>query len=66
MIIFQKKAILDGLGTTITTEKVNPIMTPQAQKRGRIRNGDKPGVTRDEIIIFYGRAVIKNQRLSLI
>ena len=60
------KAILDGLGTTITAQKVYPIMTPQAQKRERIRNGDKTGVIRDEIIIFYGMAVIKNQRLSLI
>ena len=48
------KAILEGLGTAITAEKVYPIMTPQGQKRERTRNGDKPGVIRDEIIIFYG------------
>ena len=42
------------VGTTITAEKVNPIMTPQAQERKHIRNGDNPGVIRDEIITFYG------------
>ena len=60
------RAILDGPGTTITAQKVYPIMTPHTQKRERIRNGDKTGVIRDEIIIFHGMAVIKNQRLSLI
>ena len=46
-------AILDGQGTTITAQKVYPNMKPKACIIECNRNGNKSGVIRDEIIIFY-------------